>query len=404
MRYIGVRHRVKRTADGEARPTQVAFQVNDGTIARLDLEDEQAELDWAYGKYPTSFRPAEPDEDLSVFPKHHLKTSKKKDQVMVPAKYTGFESGDVVAMTLGGSGNTLAFALSRRGEKINAQVVRTPPFSLKSARVESEMTKDDDSVLLMELAERRPELFRPVTLRERELIKLSNKYRERQDALKERIACEQRLRQRLRDQIFCSEEGLYPERSIEDEFLATKANDQILKALEAEENKRYRELTNAVEADPVYKAVFESVVGAGPAIAAAIIAAVQDINRFATPAKLKAYMGVHLIDGKLARRRRGAVANWSGQARQALYQLVLQFIRRPESEWGMRFNTIKVNYRLRHPEEVDTEGHKKYGKMQVHKTAIWRTATKFVEKCIFRNWPRSTEAAQAPGETKEPAA
>lgn len=48
MRTIGIRHRRKRTAEGEARPTMVAIKNDDGSIKELELADDQAELDFAF--------------------------------------------------------------------------------------------------------------------------------------------------------------------------------------------------------------------------------------------------------------------------------------------------------------------------------------------------------------------
>jgi hypothetical protein len=55
VRVIGIRHRVKKTAEGEARPTQVVILEN-GEPKTLELETETDELDFVLGRFPTSFR------------------------------------------------------------------------------------------------------------------------------------------------------------------------------------------------------------------------------------------------------------------------------------------------------------------------------------------------------------
>ena len=104
-RFIGIRHRVKRTADGEAKPTLVTIRHEDGEI-RLKLEDEQAELDFVNNKFPVSWRPVNEGEDISGFAKHHLvyekpakgeKKIKDPKVVEVPDKYEGLQAGDTVA-------------------------------------------------------------------------------------------------------------------------------------------------------------------------------------------------------------------------------------------------------------------------------------------------------------------
>lgn len=50
QRFIGIRHRVKQTAAGEARPTQVTLMSPIGVeIARYDLATVQDELAFVHG-------------------------------------------------------------------------------------------------------------------------------------------------------------------------------------------------------------------------------------------------------------------------------------------------------------------------------------------------------------------
>jgi len=183
------------------------------------------------------------------------------------------------------------------------------------------------------------------------------------DAMKARISCEQRLRQRLIGEIFCSEEGLYPEGGIERYFDEKKATDEILRSLTKEERIALNELEDAVEATEVYQKLFNPIEGCGVAISARIISAVMDIRRFATAPKLKKYMGAHLMevlreDGShtddwiFPRRRNEQTANWQGDARQALYLLADQFDRRSGSEWGQYLILCKQRLRVVHPEPV----------------------------------------------------
>ena len=123
-RIIGIRHRIKQTAQGEARPTQVAI-VEDGVKPRiLDLADDDAELDFALGRYPTSHRPIREDEAAASWPQRHvtwkrLKKGESADGLpeqhlrhdgkdvfvarKVPETVDGLAQGDTVAMAFGGS-------------------------------------------------------------------------------------------------------------------------------------------------------------------------------------------------------------------------------------------------------------------------------------------------------------
>ena len=179
MRYIGIRPRTKRTADGEARPTQVVILSEGVQVAAVvELPDETAELDFVKGAFPTKLRKVNPGEDLSVFAPHHVlyrgvpatddvstfaqkdlrfrklkKTETEGDfhpsqldhrngtafvvdeaPYQVPASYEGLQHGDTVAMILGGSGDNMAYALARRGETTSAKVLRIPPFLMDGLR------------------------------------------------------------------------------------------------------------------------------------------------------------------------------------------------------------------------------------------------------------------------------
>jgi hypothetical protein len=297
-RFVGIRHRVKKTAEGEARPTQVAILAG-SKVLTLDLDDERAELDFVLGILPVKFRAVEPGEDLAPFAKHHVKWRKakagedlsalpeshrmfieKKPHVAdkVPAAYEGLKDGDTVAMSLGGSGDYLAFALSRQADKVGAEIWRIPPFHLKEQRPSAE--KDGDAQLMAELVRDKRGLFRPVTPRDRDQLLLRIRYRGFEEAMKARIATEQRLYQRLIGEIFTQPDGLYPEGDLEEAFKAAKANDKILKSQTAEEAARERDMLAALQKLEAFK-VMGPVEGVGPRIAGRLTAAaLVNLGRF----------------------------------------------------------------------------------------------------------------------------
>lgn len=404
VRIIGIRHRIKRTAEGEARPTQVCiFQQED--IVKYDLADETDELDWVLGHFPTAWESIKRQEDLSSsFPHHILRRKLKKEEnpksfpdfllsqegkdwwvaTKVLNQYDGLKPSDKVGMVLGGSGDRLAYASSRQAEGIGAEIYRIPPATPKDRRAGRD--KKEDSQTLAELLRDSPGLFYPVTVRDRELIFLREAYLARTEAMKARVACEQRLRQHLIGQIFCQPDGLYPEGRIESLYDEAKASNIILNALVKEEKAREKELTKAVESLDVYQKLFVPIEGVGPMIASRLIVAIGDIRRFPTDAKLKAFCGVHLLkDGRFPRKRSGEVANWHNDARQALFLLGDQFNRRPGSEWGKKLIDYKRKFREKYPEVEVVNGKKRYTNAHIHKMAIWRTLTKFTE-WLWRAW------------------
>lgn len=363
-RIIGIQHRVKRSAEGEPLPTQVAILKN-GKVKTLKLANEDAELNFVK---------------------------------------EGLQTGDKVAMVLGGSGDCLAYALSRFGEKIGASVFRVPPFILNEKRTRD---REEDAITLAELFSAEPNLFYKIKPRDRHLILLRQALEARTEAMKARIGCEQRLRQQLIGRVYCNPDGFYPEGELEQIFDERKASDVILQPLLAEEKKRDAELARIVKSFDIYQFIFEPVEGCGPRIAAGIIAAIQDIRRFETSPQLKKFCGVHVMDdGSFVRRRHGQVANWHSEARQALFLLGDQFNRRPNSVWGLKLRENKANLRLAHPEvlckqcnkpksECKIPGHTSvYSDGHIHKMAIWRTITQFVV-WLHREWWKIEGGQQA---------
>ncbi|MDD5527703.1 MAG: transposase [Patescibacteria group bacterium] len=394
-RIIGIVHRVKQLKAGEARPTKVWIDSGSG----YDLETETDELDWLLGRFPVKFRAVAKDEEVkSAYPWQIVKdkdgTAKK-----IPIEWDGLKAGDTVVMCCGGSGDRLAYAIARRGEKIGAEILRLAPFRLKYERAGN--NKDNDRQLLVFLYAKRPELFQQTGSRDLELIRVREMYFGRQEAMAARMGCAQRLSQRFIGSIFLNEEGNYPEGILEEQFDRVRASDTILSLLAKEESRREKELKEAVRAMPVWQKIFEQLEGVGEMIAARLITAVGDIRRFENDSKFKAYLGAHVLaDGRFPRQRNSELANWNNEARQALYLLGDQFNRRPDSVWGRRLREYKLKLRAKHPDILcqqcgspwescpNKKTHKRiYSDGHIHRMATWRTLTKFAEK-LFHDWKR----------------
>lgn len=280
-RYVGIRQRVKKTAEGDAHPTQVVI-IGEGKSIRHSLADETDELDFLLGRFPIEYRDLAEGEDASTFRPHQVRKTQRSggggERIRVPYRYDGLRAGDKVAMILGGSGGNFMYALSRRAEEIGAEIFAVAPVVLKDRRGSAE--KDDDQLLLASLLQAEPDVFYRIGPRDRKQILISALYRERQDAQKARIACEQRLYQRLNGRTFLRDDGYYPEGQIEDLFDAMKANDAILQGHIKEEKQREAELRKAVRDYDVWWVLFEPIEGCGEVLAAGIMSAIIDIRRF----------------------------------------------------------------------------------------------------------------------------
>ncbi len=345
MRIIGIRHRVKQTSEMEARPTQIVV-VEAGKSTRRDLKDEREEFELVQ-----SIQPA-----------------------------------DTIAMAMGGSGDYLAYAASRIAKQRSARVMRIPPFRLKEVR--GEASKDDDALLFSKLIIEKPEFFYPVGDIDTDHILMREQYRAWQDTMLARIACQQRLYQRVIGNIFTGDDGIFPEGGIEKAFDAAKASNAILANLEREEKEALNALSKTLtKRHKVYQSIFEPIVGVGPSLAARIIQPVQDIRLFERAPQLKAYLGVHVLsDGRFPRKRVGQIANWHNEARTGLWLLAKQFNYRPESEWGVKLREAKELVRREHPEPMRGEsGAMKWTPIHIQRTASWRVLGWFVEH-VHKEW------------------
>src|SRR3989344_588888 len=189
-RTIGIRHRVKKTAKGESRPTQVSV-TQGGETTIYNLGDDNAELDFVLSRFPTKWRDTTPDDDLAKIPPHHVRWKKIKDDDKrenypahlvrkvgkarevadkIPSAWDGMRQGDTFVIGLGGSGDRFAFALANRGQQMNTFVRRIPPFILKEKR--GERDKNDDATLLTEIFIAEPCLFYLVRPRDKKLIRV----------------------------------------------------------------------------------------------------------------------------------------------------------------------------------------------------------------------------------------
>jgi hypothetical protein len=282
----------------------------DGSVGhQVELATEDDELDFARGRFPIAhrkikakadsddhqprhlkWRKLKPEEDPTVFPAGWLRHEGKTTFVAthVPTEYEGLKEGDQVAMLLGGSGDRLAYALSRFGEPIGATVYRLSPFIFKPERGEG--AKVDDAKLLAMVFLNDPGQFHLVVPRDRNVIEVTEAYRARSFTQRDRIACVQRLRQQAIGRAFIDSKGGYPEGTIEETYDQLRASSVILEQLCQEEKLREAELKKAVHQAPIWQAYLHDIKGCGEVAAGGLIAAVQDIRRFIVepdPAKVQ---------------------------------------------------------------------------------------------------------------------
>ena len=426
-RVVGIQHRVKATADGQARPTIVHIRLPDGSSDEYPLDTVEHELDWLYGRFPRAWRKAVPGEDLTAFAEWHVQRDlKTKEPVKVPASYDGFREGDLVGMVLGGSGDYFAFALAKRAELIGAAVRRIAPFKLDEARGAGK--KDDDAALFALLAAEKPDLFEEAKPLGLAVSRLRVSVRLWLDSMQARIAAGNRFDSAYVGRFFLDVGEMPLVQSLTKLADEAKAKDPGLVALEREEAQKLRQVQKDLGLCQIWTDLFDPIEGVGPSIGARIISGVITVTRFGTAPKFRKYCGAHCLDdGSFARRKNGVVANWSGEIRQALWLLGDQFNRRPQSVWGTRLLENKGMYQRKHPfpvlrtkdgttyeldpartekvksgwkvpaegGETVVSGKLSYQPAHILKMALWRTITEFVD-WLYDAWWAIEEGKKAP--------
>lgn len=82
--------------------------------------------------------------------------------------------------------------------------------------------------------------------------------------------------------------------------------------LEAVEARLLKDTATIIRDHPIWVGMLKDTKGIGPTMGGVTISEIRDISRFDTISKLWAYCGLHVIDGRAARRKRGEAANWNG--------------------------------------------------------------------------------------------
>jgi hypothetical protein len=102
----------------------------------------------------------------------------------------------------------------------------------------------------------------------------------------------------------------------------------------------------------------DGVKGVGPAMAGVLVAGVQDPARFETVSKLWAYCGLHVIDGRAPRRKKGERANWDSFMRTKLLGVLGGSFLKCNSPYRSFYDNYKVRLENR-PCSMSAAQHKK---------------------------------------------
>ncbi len=431
-RIISVKHgQKKKLGENEpAQPTYIWITDEAGAVSEVhELWTEDEEMDFLLGRLPIEHEKATADTDLTPHNPRQIKWRQLKPEddeesaplnlrrehrlpdsrktvtmvaVQVPSKFEGLAANDTVLTILGGSGSYYIAALAERLQQIGGKMYQLPAYVL-AERAGKDRDKSQDARLLTEIFAQEQNLFYFMEEQDKKLVILRDAVYALLKIMRDRIACGQRIVQRLRAETFqqaarqsnsewsfnqCPPDlAVSSSSEIAIKYQQALEEDVIYQGMVKKEKEAEKRVAKLLDTLPVYKKVFEPVERCGPKIAMRIITAVADIRRFPTLPKFCRFCGVHVNpDGTFPRSRKKQPFPGNPLARQAFYLFVAdQCNKAPASHWGKVLRAYKAKFRALHPEVEVVNGKKRYTNAHIHKMGIWRTATKFAEH-IYKSW------------------
>jgi len=428
---IGIKHGQKKQIgkDQPAQPTYVCVTDEvSAALAEYELWSDDHEMDFLLGHFPIEYAKTSADTDLAPFNPRQIKWRKLKAEddeesaplnlrreqkvqgsrktitmvaTGVPVKFDGLQKGDTALTILGGSGDYFRAALAERIYQIGGRIYQMPAYVL-AERAGKDRDKSKDAKLLTLLFQQEPHMFYFMEEQDKHLVMVRDATYALLRIMKDRIACEQSIVQRLRSEAFQKAAGqsngesvglgcpldcvllsdsgaaqLY-EQALEEDVIY-----QGMMKKEVEAEKRVAKLLNGLD---VYQLVFAPIKGCGTRIAMRIIAAVADIRRFPRLPSFWKFCGLHVENGIFPRKRKGERFPGNPLARQAFYLFAAdQCNKMPDSPGGQLLRAYKAKFRAQYPEPIVVNGKKRFTDSHIHKRAIWRTATKFGEY-VYKSW------------------
>lgn len=134
------------------------------------------------------------------------------------------------------------------------------------------------------------------------------------DAQKLRIQSDLRLQRLIREEIVLKEE-------------AEKTFGQARKLEEDTEKEYERIVWREIRNERIVKEWLIRVRGIGPRLAGLLVALIGDIGKFSNVSKLWAYAGLHVVNGRAAKRSKGERANWSDELKTTAWKIGKSFVK-----------------------------------------------------------------------------
>lgn len=103
-----------------------------------------------------------------------------------------------------------------------------------------------------------------------------------------------------------------------------------------------KELWYQVRDMPIVGEYLSKIKGIGPRLSGLLIANIAPISRFDTISKLWAYAGLHVTDGRAAKRAKGAKANWNDELKTTAWKIAGSFVKIADSPYRKLYDDYKA--------------------------------------------------------------
>lgn len=400
-RIVSIKHRVKKTKDGEERPTMLGISEDSSKDAStIELVDPFRELDFVHGMFADSMRPVVIGEVLKDFQAHHIKYRKPEDNetidgalliwpreslqietsgrgkkkteelvgipTEVPESYTGLKSGDMIVAMFGGSGSSLMLAVLNKAHEIGAKVYLCSPHNVKRYREAEHFDKDEDHLTLINMYRAHPELFHEILPTDVVSWKVMAHWDFTEEAMGQRLRIIQRATKRAEHEVYARNE--YVGSQLAQAVLEAKMGNRTVVEVMEEEKQCQKALEESIESHPLFHYLFSGFKGIGPRFFGKLLSAIRDIRRFPRESvgAFLLFCGYGIVKGAngkptIQRFRRGEQKNNPGnpEVKQAVWLLVsMQFVYQKDTPWGLRLRQIRDEMTANQPNailECDTE-------------------------------------------------
>jgi len=129
----------------------------------------------------------------------------------------------------------------------------------------------------------------------------------------------------------------------------------IINKLKVIEKDIIKQSKEALKGYSLYTEWLKDVKGVGPVLAMGLIAYIGDPTRFKDPSHLWAYAGLHVIDGKAAKRAKGQKSNWNTKLKTLCWLVGESFVKQKNSKYRDLYDQLRAFYNEKYPKE--SKGH-----------------------------------------------